>query len=215
MIQSNRIYLKSINYEYQHSKNCLSTKPHGLCGQALTITYYQTVKKELHKLDKLILKMAQFLKCNFKIELKVLSNGEFDFENLNIQVTRSFAVRDSKGEYKKSVTILYDTLDTILPFADHIYDVHLYSTNYHLSHGEIFLISSYDSIEQIVKSKFDSNTFSENFRQWMSVLAEFSKYAKNQYACSVNVPCDEGVLYYENAIFSLTKREFISVEGGH
>ena len=213
MIQNNRIYLKSIKYEYQHNKNCLNKRPHGLTGQALANTYYETIGSELHKLEQLVLKISQYLKCNFNLELKVLSTGEFDFDNLNIQIKRSFDLRNSNGEYKKSVSILYDSLEKILPFADHIYDVHLYSTNYHLSHAELFLFGTYDNIEQILSTEAQGSVFTENFRRWMEVLNEFNAYTKEHYACSVNIPCDEGVLFYENGIFSLTKREFITIEG--
>ncbi|RKJ74819.1 hypothetical protein D7X33_19225 [Butyricicoccus sp. 1XD8-22] len=211
-IINNRMYLKFIRYEYQHNKNYLIKKPQGTFDYALSESYYERIRKELKYLDEIVQKLSFAIDSNFKIDVKVLPNGKLDLEHLHIQISRSFAFRDSKGDYNKpQALMLHDTIFNILIFVDYINDVHLYSTNYLLSHCEVFMVAS---IEDILYVTENVSVPQKCFNQWNQAIMDFSQFAKKQYACSVNIPCDEGELCFENRIYGLSQREFISNKVG-
>lgn len=201
------MYLKAIRFEYKHNNNSLVKNPYGNRGEALSESYYNSIQSELERLNTLVLHMSKFLKCNFKLELKVFPNGQFDFENLNIHITRSFTIRDSRGIYKPLSEMLSTSLECILPFSEYMYDVHLYSTSYQLSHCDIYLSANEEDIDYTINNPFIAP---RSLSQWNDAIDEFTQFTKQHYACSVNIPVDEGELFYENGIFILSKREFIN-----
>lgn len=206
-IKNTRMYLKSIRYEYQHQNRAINKKPQGTFDYALSESYYATIRNHLEQLENIIRRLSETIDSNFKVDVKVLPNGTFDFEHLHIQITRSFATRDSRGVYHSQIELLYNTLYNILVFADCINDVHLYSTNHHLSHCEVFLCTSLEDVIYMIENV---SVPDKCFHQWMYAIREFEKFSKTHYACSLNIPCEEGELSFENSVFGLSQREFIS-----
>lgn len=206
-IKNSRMYLKSIRCEYQHQKKWLIKKPQGTFDYALSKSYYDTIYTQLDELVNIIIRLSTTIETNFKVDVKVMPDGTFDFEHLHIQITRSFAIRDAKGTYHSLMEVMYEALYNILAFADNMYDVHLYSTNYQISHCDIFISAS---LEDLVYMMEHVSVPDKCFHQWMHAIHEFEQIAQGHYACSLDIPCDEGELSFENSVFGLSQREFLS-----
>jgi len=207
-IKNNRIYLKSVRYEYRHNNLCLHRKPQGTLDYALSEAYYETIRKELDVVEEIVQKLSTVIQSNFKVDIKVLPNGKFDFDHVHIQVSRSFVEKDSNGKYPQSHALMvHDTLFNILVFADCIHDVHLYSTNYRLSHCEVFLVTDMEDLLYMMENISIPN---KCFEQWNHAIKQFQQFTRNHYACSMNIPCDEGELSFENSVYGLSQKEFMS-----
>ncbi|MEB2301537.1 hypothetical protein LAV72_18185 [Lysinibacillus xylanilyticus] len=204
-IRKNHLLVKQLTYEYRQSDSLLQKKSSGAVAKALSPAYYTKLVSEIKQLDQLVSTLSSFVQTNFKLEVRVNETGSINYDLIKVVFIRNFDRVYRDGQLKP-MSELVNQLQNILPFAEYMHDVHLYSYKFKLCNCEVHATITLEDIEDIFERPFVAP---RALQQWHEAMRSFDDYARNHYTCSRYFPVVEGELVEEGALYSLTQREVL------
>ncbi|MGC7930661.1 hypothetical protein ACP3VS_18780 [Lysinibacillus sp. VIII_CA] len=204
-IRKDHLLVKLLTYEYRQSDSLLQKKSAGAVAKALSPAYYKKLRNEISELDQVVSTLSSFVQTNFKLEVRVDEAGTINYNRIKVVFIRHFKRSTRKG-HNKPISELVDQLDQILPFAEFMHDVHLYSYKFELCNCEVHLTISLDELMDVFERPFVAP---RAIQQWHDAMRNFDSYARNHYTCSRYCPVIDGELTEEGALYSLTQREVL------
>lgn len=196
------LLVKLVIFEYKHAQKALSVRLAGSKAIALSPAYFQTFNEELTRLRTIFKDLASFIASNFVIEVQVDTDGTFKHNEMKGTFVKSLN-RENGGKMAPIANVFYE-VEKILPFAEYMHEIHLYSYKHSLCNFEVHLNIS---LEDIIET-FNYPLVAPRARQqWLDVMSDFDNYSKGHYTCSSCYPVVDGELEVDGMMYYLHARE--------
>lgn len=196
------LLVKLVIFEYKHSQKAFSVRLAGSKAIALSPAYFETFNNELAHVRTVLKDLANFIASNFVVEVQVNTDGKFKHNEMKCTFVKSLN-RDNQGKTAPIANVFY-AVEKILPFAEYMHELHLYSYKHSLCNFEVRLNISLEDIIDV----FNYPLVAPRARQqWLDVMGDFDNYTKDHYTCSCCLPVVDGELELEGMMYYLSSRE--------
>lgn len=197
------LLVKLVTFEYKHEHEALSVRLVGNKANALSPKYFETFNSELEYIRTIIKDLAGFVSTNFVIEAQVNKDGKFNCTDIKCTFIKALN-RGGKNKQTRPLADVFHLVEKVLPFAEYMYEVHLYSYQYSLCNFEVRMNVSLDDIKDVFSYPFIAP---RSRQQWLDAMVDFDNYTKNHYSCSCCLPVVDGELEREDMMYTLSARE--------
>lgn len=194
-IKNKGIWIQGVEFEYK-PRTGLLVKYIGQRKLALSDNYLDSISHQIEELNKNIivpLKNVYKNKASFILNFYFDQNGNIDPSNIKIK-------------FRMGQGINNHSLESLLPFAEYIYNIELQGRDYELkvltAEGNISLDELLDIIEMPIVAP-------RARKQWFEYFYMAVQDAKQVYSYKTIIPCTEGELLWDQKV------ETVQVMIGH
>lgn len=191
-IFSKRMDAKVIELEYRGGNNTCLKRAYGELDKViLADSYVRHLENQLNYLDEQLLPIfSSSLRNHFKVKVQIKPNGEFDFDNLRLEIRVDFQKCTGFSQMLTRVEKAF------LPFAENINAVQIFGNNHKLTYSLADMLISLEDLKLSIEEPLISPRAAT---EWGIVYQQAYSYAKDTFNYDVKVPCVEGELLFDTA----------------
>lgn len=193
-IFTQRIDARIIELEYRRGSNTCLKRVYGEAEKvALTSSYVKQLENQLNTLDEELLPLFNSsIRSHFKVKVRIKSNGEFDLENLKLEIRVDFSKCDGVNDIMRRVR------KNLLPFAENINSVQVFGNKHVLTYSLADMMISLENLIMILEDK-EPIIAPRAEVDWGLFYRHAITYAKDSFNYDLKVPCIEGELLWDTA----------------
>lgn len=194
-IREKGIHFREIELDFRKKSKKLVARFRGGRSLQLSSSFFDKVDEQLEALEMQVLnKMRKKMECTFVMTIKVDTNGNFSFDNIDL------TLKVDCGHGKTAYQVFNAPFHTFLPFAGYIGELSIRGRDYQVTVMQANVYASLEELEDIVNFPIKMERVES---QWMTIVPKILKDVRTESIYDIELPCFDGTIVWDNKVTTL------------